>query len=134
MSEARHLYIPRYVPTAPPQAEMGALREAAKLLVNAENPVIVVDRMARSQDGIKLLVELAELLQAPVVDQGGRMNFPNTHHLCQSSQAQPLIRNADVIMGLEVSDFWNTVNLFIDNGDNEGSGVRSVAESSPTPS
>jgi acetolactate synthase-1/2/3 large subunit len=119
------LYIPRYVKTAPPQAEMGALRETAKLLVNAENPVIVVDRTARSQDGIKLLVELAELIQAPVVDQGGRMNFPNTHHLCQSSQAQPLIRNADVIIGLEVSDFWNTVNQFIDNGADDGAGVRS---------
>jgi acetolactate synthase-1/2/3 large subunit len=82
------LYIPRFVKAAPPQAEVAALRETAKLLVNAERPVIVVDRMARSQNGITLLVELAELIQAPVVDQSNRMNFPNTHHLCQSSRAR----------------------------------------------
>src|SRR4051794_20560236 len=85
---AGSLYIPKYVRTAPPHADTAALRETAKMLVNAENPVIVVDRMARSQNGINLLVELAELIQAPVVDQSNRMNFPNTHHLCQSTQAQ----------------------------------------------
>ncbi len=37
--------------------------------------------LARTANGMKLLVELAELLQASVVDQGGRKNFPNTHHL-----------------------------------------------------
>jgi acetolactate synthase I/II/III large subunit len=118
------LYIPRYVKSAPPQAEVGALRETAKLLVSAERPVIVVDRMARSQNGINLLVELAELIQAPVVDQSNRMNFPNIHHLCQSERAQALIREADLILGLEVSDFWNTVNLFIDNGEDHGFGIR----------
>ena len=80
--------------------------------------------MARSQNGVDLLVQLAELVQAPVVDQSNRMNFPNTHPLNQSAQAQPLIRNADLIIGLEVSDFWNTVNQFIDNGLENGSGER----------
>ena len=75
------LYIPRYVPTSPPQGDTGAVQEAAKLLVNAQNPVIVADRAARTQNGVRLLVQLAELLQAPVVDQGGRMNFPHTHYL-----------------------------------------------------
>jgi acetolactate synthase-1/2/3 large subunit len=86
--------------------------------------VIVVDRMARSQQGVDLLVQLAELVQAPVVDQSNRMNFPNTHHLNQSPQAQNLIRNADLVFGLEVSDFWNTVNQFIDNGLDNGLGQR----------
>src|SRR5262249_60692120 len=47
-----------------------------------------------------------------------------TQHLCQSPQAQALIRDADLILGLEVSDFWNTVNLFIDNGEDHGFGIR----------
>ena len=72
-----------YAPPSPPQAEVAALRETAKLLVNAERPVIVVDRVARTPDGLKHLVELAELLQAPVVNMRGRMNFPNSHHLSQ---------------------------------------------------
>src|SRR5262249_37760545 len=104
------LYIPKYTRPAPPHADAAALRETAKLLVNAENPVIVVDRATRSQAGVDLLVQLAELAQIPIVDQSNRMNFPNTHHLNQSggAQAQNLIRNADVIVGLEVADFWNT--------------------------
>ena len=42
------------------------VREARALLVAAENPVIIAGRMARTPDGIALLVELAETLQAPV--------------------------------------------------------------------
>ena len=64
MHNGEKLYIPRYVPTSPPQGDSGAVREAARLLANAERPVIVVDRAARTPNGIKLLVELAELLQA----------------------------------------------------------------------
>ena len=114
------LSIPRYVPTSPPQGDANAVREAARLLANAERPVIVVDRAARTPNGINLLVELAELLQAPVVDQGRRMNFPRTHHL---SRAPGVIGQADVIIGMELSDFWGTVNAWIDNGD-DGHGVQ----------
>ena len=118
------LYIPRYVATAPPQGDAGAVREAARLLGAAERPVIVVDRVARSADGMKLVVALAEALQAPVVDQGGRMNFPNTHYLNQSGRGSALIGQADVILGLELADYWGTVNSFIDNGEEDGTGLR----------
>src|SRR5437870_6043658 len=47
-----HLYIPRYVASAPPPADLTALREAAKLLVAADNPVIVADKMARTAAGV----------------------------------------------------------------------------------
>jgi thiamine pyrophosphate-dependent acetolactate synthase large subunit-like protein len=114
------LYIPRYVPTSPPQGDSGAVREAARLLASAERPVIVADRLARTPNGIKLLVELAELLQAPVVDQGSRMNFPKTHHLHRPAA---VIGQADVILGLELADYWATVNAFIDNGEH-GHGLR----------
>ena len=118
------LYIPRYVATAPPQGDAGAVREAARLLADAERPVIVVDRAARSANGMKLIVELAEAVQAPVVDQGGRMNFPNTHYLNQSGRGNALIGQADVILGLELADYWGTVNSFIDNGEEDGTGLR----------
>ncbi|HEY7998795.1 MAG TPA: thiamine pyrophosphate-dependent enzyme [Pseudolabrys sp.] len=118
------LAIPRYVPTAPPQGDMNAVREAARLLANAERPVIVADKCARTANGVKLLIELAELLQAPVIDQKGRMNFPNTHYLSQNSRGRALLGEADVILGLELSDYWGTVNGFIDNGENEGAGLQ----------
>lgn len=108
------LYIPRYVPSSPPQGDTGAVKEAARLLAGAERPVIVVDRAARTPNGIKLLVELAETLQAAVVDQGGRMNFPKTHYL---NRPPNVIGQADVIIGMELSDFWAVVNSYVDNGD-----------------
>ncbi len=70
------LRIPKLTRATPPQGDSGAVAEAAQLLVNARNPVIVADRAARTPAGIQKLVELAEALQAPVVDQGGRMNVP----------------------------------------------------------
>ena len=120
--ERETLYIPKYVPTAPPQADTGAVREAARLLANAERPVIVADRAARTPAGARLLVQLAEALQAPVIDQGGRMNMPNTHYLNQTARSVALINNADVIIGLGLSDYWALVNAFIDNG-HDGLGV-----------
>ncbi len=118
------LVIPRYVPTAPPQGDMNAVREAARLLARAERPVIIADTCARTANGVKLLIELAEALQAPVIDQKGRMNFPNTHYLSQNPRGRALIGEADVIIGLELSDYWGTVNGYIDNGDNEGAGLQ----------
>ncbi len=118
------LVIPRYVPTAPPQGDMNAVREAARLLAAAERPVIIADKYARTADGVALLVQLAEILQAPVIDQKGRMNFPNTHHLFQNSRGQALLKDADVILGLELSDYWGTVNGYIDNGENDGAGLQ----------
>jgi acetolactate synthase-1/2/3 large subunit len=98
--------IPPMPRNLPPQGDVGGLREAARMLVEAERPVIVADRMARTPEGVKRLVELAEVLQAPVVDRGGRMNFPNTHYL---SQRSGLVGQADVILGLELLDFWGTI-------------------------
>src|SRR5450631_2258800 len=112
--EGEKLYIPRFVASSPAQGDTGAVKEAARLLSLAERPVIVVDRAARTPNGVKLLVELAELLQAPVVDQGGRMNFPKTHYL---NRPPNVIGQADVIIGLELSDFWGVVNGYIDNGE-----------------
>ena len=51
------------------------------------------------------LQELAETLQASVIDRAARMNFPTRHPLNQTERAGVVIRNADVILGLELSDF-----------------------------
>jgi thiamine pyrophosphate-dependent acetolactate synthase large subunit-like protein len=96
-----NLRVPKLTMSAPPQGDAGAVNETAKLLVAAENPVIVAGRVARTSNGIKLLVELAETVQAPVLDQRLRMNFPTAHPLYGGNVA-----TADMILGLEVQDFW----------------------------
>ena len=108
------LRIPRLTVATPPQGDSGAVSEAARLLVNAQNPVIVADRAARTPAGITHLIALAEALQAPVVSQGGRMNFPSRHPLNQTSNSRQLIADADVILGLELTDFWGTVSTMRD--------------------
>ena len=67
------LYIPKFFAAAPPQGDDAAVKEAARLLANAERPVIVVDRAARTQNGVQMLVELAELLAGA----GGRSGRPD---------------------------------------------------------
>ena len=109
------LVIPRIGVPSPPQGETSAVLEAAKMLVNAQNPVIVVDRAARTHNGMKLLIELAESLGAAVVDQLGRQNFPSRHPLNATDRARGVIAAADVVIGLELTDFWGTVNGFTDN-------------------
>jgi thiamine pyrophosphate-dependent acetolactate synthase large subunit-like protein len=107
-------HIPKITLASPPQGDSGAVAETARLLVAAENPLIIADRCARTPAGLKLMVELAEALQAPVINQFGRMNFPSAHPLNQTERSRALIANADVILGLEVWDFWGTVNNFRD--------------------
>src|ERR1035437_3274349 len=84
-------HIPKLVHTAPPQGDTGAVAEAARLLVAAENPVILADRAARTPAGLAHLIELAETLQAPVVDRGGRLNFPTRHPLNQTQRDRALL-------------------------------------------
>jgi len=114
LGENSGLRIPKLTLPAPPQGDSGAVAEAARLLTAAENPVIVVDRTARTPAGVTLLVELAETLQAPVVDLAARMNFPTRHQLNHSEHGRELISEADVILGLAVTDFWGAVNSFRD--------------------
>jgi acetolactate synthase I/II/III large subunit len=112
--QGMRLTIPKLAPTIIPQGEMNALEEAAKLLVAAENPVIVAGRSARTQAGIDRLVELAEALQCPVVDQGSRMNFPSRHKLNLTDMNRTLVGRADVVLALEVMDLYGSTHAFHD--------------------
>jgi thiamine pyrophosphate-dependent acetolactate synthase large subunit-like protein len=92
--------IPKLTLTTPPAGDSNAVAEAAKMLVDAERPYIIAQRAARTPEGMQLMIELAELLQAPVNSQE-RMNFPTRHPLAGTGWAgyQP-----DVTLNLEVSD------------------------------
>jgi acetolactate synthase I/II/III large subunit len=110
---AKNLRIPKFEPVTPPQADSGALAAAAKMLVEAQNPIIVCDRLARTPAGMANLVELAETLQCGVIDNVGRMNFPSRHPLNQSFR-RGIIGQADVILAIEMNDLWGTLTHFSD--------------------
>jgi thiamine pyrophosphate-dependent acetolactate synthase large subunit-like protein len=98
--------IPKLPAMANPTADPATLTQLAKMLVAADAPLLVASRCARTAEGMKSLVELAELLQAPVIDQHFRLNFPTQHPLNYSFRARGVVANADVILGLEVQDFY----------------------------
>jgi thiamine pyrophosphate-dependent acetolactate synthase large subunit-like protein len=101
------LRLPRIGRRAKPVADSGAIQEIATMLCNAENPVIAVDRYGTaSPEAIPLLVQLAEALEAPVIDQRGRMAFPNRHPLNITDNAAAILRNADVMLALEPRDLF----------------------------
>jgi acetolactate synthase I/II/III large subunit len=108
------LRIPKLPQVAYPQGDQAAVAETARMLVNAESPVLIADRYARTAAGAKHLVELAEVLQCPIIDTSGRLNCPTRHSLNQSSRGRSHITQADVILGLEMTDFWALLNSYRD--------------------
>jgi acetolactate synthase I/II/III large subunit len=115
----KNLKIPKLSRSIPAQGDSAALAEAARWLVEAKAPLILADRLARDQHGVELLVQLAERLGAPVVDLGSRMNFPNHHALCHSERKRALMRDADVVLLLEVADPWGQFNSVSDPHRNQ---------------
>jgi acetolactate synthase I/II/III large subunit len=111
--DGKALRIPKFSRVISPQGDDAVLAELAKMLVAAENPVILCDRVARTQAGMPLLVELAETLQCAVVDNHGRMNFPSRHPLNHSFR-RSVIGQADLIVAMEVNELWSSLHSFRD--------------------
>jgi acetolactate synthase-1/2/3 large subunit len=108
VSDRSRLHIPKLTLTRPPAGDSGAVADVAKLLVSAENPIILAGDVARDEEGMRLLVELAETLQAPV--QGGGRGMPNQHPLSGGGN----VRTADVILGLNEDGLYNRLNRYRD--------------------
>jgi thiamine pyrophosphate-dependent acetolactate synthase large subunit-like protein len=96
--EAGNLAVPAYRPPQFPMVEATRVREIAQGLVNAQNPRIAVGRL-RTPQGVRLAVELAELLGATTSTSatGGPMSFPQRHPL----QGPGADTNYDYTLGLE---------------------------------
>jgi acetolactate synthase-1/2/3 large subunit len=106
------LHIPKLTLDTAPQGDSGSVAEAARLLVAADNPVVIAGHVVRSAAGMQQFIEFAEALQVPVIDQGG--NLPSRHPLNQSLGGRGLIPNADVILALDVEDFWGALHNYRD--------------------
>ena len=108
------LSIPRITAMSAPAGEPAAIDLAAEMMVSARSPVIVVDRVARTAEGMNLLVKLAESLNAPVIDRAGRLNIPTNHYLNHSGRSRELLSRADVILAMEVTDLWGVASTVPD--------------------
>jgi acetolactate synthase I/II/III large subunit len=104
---ARDVGVPLPEPTAPVPADMSGpevLRNAAKLLMESERPLILLGGGARP--GSRYLAPLAELLDAPaVMTVNGRGLLPFGHALAVPASpsleaVRKLIRDSDVVLAI----------------------------------
>lgn len=95
----------RFAPPSPPQADHRALDEAARKLCDAKFPLILVEGLGRKPQASVWLQRLADLLAAPVIDLGRRPSYPNSHPLDLSQARAEIVREADVILALDVENF-----------------------------
>ncbi len=101
--------VARFRPPAPPHADPQALDDAARRLVEARHPVIVVESLGRRPEATAPLCRLAELLAAPLIDLAGesqgRPSVPAGHPLDMSDARHEVVGEADVILALDVTSF-----------------------------
>jgi acetolactate synthase I/II/III large subunit len=115
-----------YLPPLAPQADEGAVKEAARVLAAAQRPVIIAGNGVRVSQAYEELAGLMSNVGAGVATTaGGKGTFPETHELALgvcgnfgTSLANAEIGAADVILAvgtkLGVSDFANQNPKLID--------------------
>jgi thiamine pyrophosphate-dependent acetolactate synthase large subunit-like protein len=89
-------------PPSGPAANPESLARAAQMLAAAAWPVIVAGEIARNPKALPPVLDLAELLGAPVIDADGRYGFPSTHRLNLTNAREEALRDADVVLALDV--------------------------------
>jgi acetolactate synthase I/II/III large subunit len=87
---------------AGPAANPESLRQASRLLAEAEWPVIVAGELGRNPKALPALLDIAEELGAAVIDSDGRYAFPSTHPLNLTNAREEALRSADVVLALDV--------------------------------
>jgi acetolactate synthase-1/2/3 large subunit len=89
------------------------LEKAADMLAGARNPVIATASAGRTREGYEALVELAELAGIAVVEgpSAESSNFPKDHPLHQGFEANPLLREADLVLVVKNRTPWFPANI-----------------------
>jgi acetolactate synthase-1/2/3 large subunit len=88
----------------PPAGDPGSVAAAARLLVDAQNPLVTAGWSGRDPRTVPALAELSSLLALPYLDRNAdRVNFPTDHPL---HDAAPGVGEADVILVLESLTPW----------------------------
>ena len=104
--------VDRFAPGLPPAPAAEAVEEAARLLVDAKQPVILMGRVSRSESDWQARIDLAEALGAVVLtDMKTSAAFPTEHPLHPieprfrpSPAVADILKQADVILSLDWID------------------------------
>ena len=98
---------PRINAASPTVSALDSVGQAADILAAAKKPIAIVQSLGRNPEGLEILVELAELLAMPVVEQWHtHFNFPQNHPLHAGFDPAPYLKEADVILAIESDVPW----------------------------
>jgi acetolactate synthase-1/2/3 large subunit len=104
--ESTQIFSETPAPATKMQADPAALEKAADWLIAAENPLIVTKYLGRNPEAVAHLMELAELLSLPVVQQPDYLNFPMDHPLYVGCQTVTHAKDADVLFFIDIDVPW----------------------------
>lgn len=92
-----------------PSPDPKGIDRLADMLRTAENPVIVSENAGRTAGVVERMVELAELLDAPVVEtrSSGYFNFPRDHELHGGFDPGEFMADADVVCLVGATQPWH---------------------------
>ena len=97
-------------PASKMQADYASLEKAAEWLIASDSPLIVTKYLGRNPEAVRYLVDLAELLAIPVVQQLSYVNFPTDHPLHLGTQTIRYAREADVLFLIDIDVPWESPN------------------------
>ncbi len=89
-----------------PVPDRQSLSRAARWLIEAENPLILVAYAGRNPNAVAALVQLAETLAIPVVETRHRVNFPSAHPLHIGFTPARYLLQADCVLVVDHDVPW----------------------------
>ncbi|MFC1979228.1 thiamine pyrophosphate-binding protein, partial [Chloroflexota bacterium] len=103
-----------YAVPSPPGPQLDSIAEAAKLLVDAERPIIITEYAGENPKIVDKMTKLAEMLSIPVYEYTSPMyaNFPKSHPLHQGYDASGALNEADIILSIGAVTPWYPPSLF----------------------
>ena len=107
MNEFTYSTPSRQHPAAPASPNGEAAEQAAALLANAENPLIITNSAGRDPRAWTALGEFAERYAIPVIQYRNRyMSIASDHPMNLGYELNPLLDSADVILAIDIAVPW----------------------------
>jgi acetolactate synthase-1/2/3 large subunit len=98
---------PLLVPATPPTADAAALDEVARLLAEAESPLVITADAGRSAASARALTRLAETFAIPVVHYRPRyLALPTEHPMQAGWDPHALLPEADLVLVVDCDVPW----------------------------
>ena len=94
----------RFQVPASPEGNPEAVKQAAKALMEAESPVLIVEGLGRTPGGSETLQALVDLVGAPVIEVGSAYNLPNSHPLNVTGANAELLKDTDLVVAAGVNN------------------------------